>query len=57
MFKSRLREIAEKLCNVDLTCEYSSICEHYKEDSVTCTEELDKNYCGEFKRIEARDNT
>lgn len=56
MFKSRLREIAEKLCNVDLKCEYSSQCKHFNDDSVTCTKTLDKNYCGEFKRIEARNN-
>jgi hypothetical protein len=55
MFKSRLKTIAEKLCNVK--CEYSSTCKRFNAESETCTKALDKRYCGEFKRIEARNNT
>lgn len=56
MFKSRLRKIVENWSNVDLTCGYSSICEHFKEESETCTRALDKNYCGSFKGFSKRDN-
>lgn len=56
MIKTRLREIAEKLCNVYFKCEYAKKCEHFKDDSITCTEEPDKRYCGEFNAFTKRDN-
>ncbi|GEM_PF-6255321 len=33
----------------DTKCEYISRCDGYRDDSYTCTEALDKNYCGTYK--------
>lgn len=33
----------------DMKCEYTSKCTAYKDDSYTCTEALDKRYCGIYK--------
>jgi len=33
----------------DKKCEYISRCAGYKDDSYTCTEALDKSYCGIYK--------
>lgn len=33
----------------DTKCEYTSKCTAYREDSYTCTEALDKSYCGIYK--------
>jgi len=57
MIKTRLREIAEKLCNVYFKCEYASRCEHFKEDSETCMNALDKGYCGTYDAFTKRENT
>jgi len=36
-------------------CVYAPECSGYREDSHTCTEELDKSYCGLFSRLERGD--
>ena len=36
-------------------CEYSEKCSGYRDDSFTCTEELDKGYCGLYNRISGGD--
>lgn len=33
----------------DMKCEYTSKCTAYKDNSYTCTEALDKSYCGIYK--------
>lgn len=33
----------------DTKCEYTSKCTAYKDNSYTCTEALDKSYCGIYK--------
>jgi hypothetical protein len=35
----------------DTKCEYTSRCAAYKSDSHTCTDEVDKNYCGIYKQF------
>lgn len=34
---------------LDTKCEYTSKCIAYKDNSYTCTEALDKSYCGIYK--------
>ena len=40
-----------KIFNRGNICEYSKKCSGYQEDSHTCTEALDKSYCGMWKRF------
>ena len=35
----------------DTECEYKSICAAYQNDSQTCTHEVDKSYCGKYRRF------
>ena len=35
----------------DTSCEYKSICTMYTKDSYICTKEVDKSYCGTYKKF------
>ena len=40
-----------KAFKLDTECEYKSICAAYQNDSQTCTHEVDKSYCGKYRRF------
>jgi hypothetical protein len=40
-----------KIYMSDIECEYKSICTAYKSDSHTCTQEVDKSFCGIYNRF------
>lgn len=39
-----------KTLNFNIECEYKSICDAYQSDSHTCSKEVDKTYCGNYRR-------
>lgn len=40
-----------KLYVSNIDCEYKSICSGYQNTSHTCTSEVDKSYCGNYRRF------
>jgi hypothetical protein len=40
-----------KIYTPDIECEYKSICSAYHNSSHTCTDAVDKSYCGIYNRF------
>ena len=34
------------------TCKYRQICPYYDEDSITCNNSIDRDYCGAYRRLD-----
>ncbi len=40
-----------KVSTLSTECEYKSICDAYQSDSHTCVNEVDKSYCGNYRKF------
>jgi len=49
MFDSALSRVARQLGVITSKCEYATHCDYYRDNSETCTNALDKSYCGLYK--------
>jgi hypothetical protein len=51
IFDTDFREILNMVFGktFDTECEYKSMCSAYQNSSHTCTDAVDKNYCGIYK--------
>ena len=57
MFDSALSRVARQLGIITSKCEYASHCDCFRNDSETCTKELDKTYCGMYNRFMEASNS
>lgn len=47
---TRLRQIYDSIMSHGTQCEFAKKCEGHQEDLFTCTEALDKTYCGIYNQ-------